>query len=509
MTLRLGWPRSLRARLVVIYTVVAVALGVAGVAAFSVLLHRGVVASVDATLQGRVAPLVAQLDSGTFPAGTPPVGTPPVGTPPVGTPTARAGPGSAGGGGAQGGPGSHGGTAILDSFVAVYRPDGRLAQIQPAGTGAPPLDAAQVAAARSGSRTFTISGGDQQLRVLATPVPRPDGTWVVVAGSDLGDVDEAADQAVTILQVTVAALILLAAAGAWLLSGAALRPVERMRADAANLGERDPVNRITVPATGDELASLARTFNGLLDRLTRSLARQRDLIADASHELRTPLAVLRTELELADTPARSVEELADAVAHARGEVERLSKIADDLLFLARADGAAPLVDPVDTDLAAMAAETIRAHRAAADAAGVHLDLHAPSPVTARADPAALRRALDNLLANALAVTPPGGQVVLTVTDGDPAVISVADTGPGFPPDFLDDAFGRFTRPDPARPAGGGAGLGLAIVAEIVHAHGGQATAANNPTGGATVALTVPADRPGTPVVHEPPMFSGR
>ncbi|MGH9076980.1 MAG: ATP-binding protein [Acidimicrobiales bacterium] len=491
------WPRSLRARLVTIYTAAAVVLGAGGVVAFSGLLHRAVVASVDATLQSRATALASQLVST----------GPPVLAPPAGGSPAASSPG--GDSGAQDGPGSHLGVATLDSFSAAYRPDGRLAGIQPAGSGSGPLTPAEVAAARADQSAFTIRGGDQQLRVLAIPVARPDGTWVVAAGSDLGDVTAAADRAVQALEVAVPILILLAALGAWMLSSAALRPVERMRADAANLVDHDPASRITVPATADELASLARTFNRLLDRLTRSLARQRDLIADAGHELRTPLAVLRTELELADTPGRTRDELADSVAHARGELERLSKVADDLLFLARADSAGPLVQPAVTDAAAVAADAVRAHRARADSLDVSLEFAGLGRLSVVADPGALRRAIDNLVTNALAACAPGGTVTVSATATDPSseiVVAVSDDGPGFPPDFLPDAFGRFTRPDPARsPAGGGAGLGLAIVAEIVNAHGGAATATNRPGGGATVTLTLPREPAGPAGLHRIPI----
>lgn len=491
MRMPLRRPRSLRAKLVCTYTAAAVLLGLGGMAAFTVLLHRGVVASVDATLESRAAPLVSELSATQRLA---------PGTPPVVVPST----GSAAPAGAGEGKDSRHGAAAVESFSAIYRPDGRAAEVDPPGAAI--LTASELRSARAGQRAFTVATASRKLRVLAVPVRRADGTWVVAVGTDLGDVTGATNTAIRELELIVPALIVLAATGAWLLSGAALRPVKRMTADAADLGEHDPASRITVPATADELASLARTFNGLLDRLTRSLARQRDLIADAGHELRTPLAVLRTELELADMPGRSKEELADSVAHARKELDRLSKVADDLLLLARADGAGPLIHPVDTDLVDVATATIRAHRAHAESAGTDLQLVCPDQVPAVADPSALRRALDNLIANALTAVGSSGTVTVTITVSDVITLSVRDTGPGFPPEFVAHAFGRFTLPDSARSAAnGGAGLGLAIVAEIVHAHGGSVSATNGAAGGADVTVTLPLGRPGA----QPPPRSRR
>ncbi len=283
-------------------------------------------------------------------------------------------------------------------------------------------------------------------------------------------------------------LVLLVAAGAWGLAGAALRPVERMRRDAAAHGGTGG-ERLAVPPTGDELARLAVTLNELLGRLGSSLARQQDLVADAGHELRTPLAVLRTELELASRPGRSQEELAEAVEHAAHEVNRLSQLAEDLLFLARADGSGPLVRPLPTDLAGVLHSAIRSARAHADLVGVTLSVDVAPELTAVIDAGAVRRAIDNLLANAVeyAAGGPGQpQVRLSAAYGNDLHtlrITVEDTGPGFPADFLPHAFDRFRRADPARThhyGQRGAGLGLAVVREIAEAHGGRAEASNLP-----------------------------
>jgi signal transduction histidine kinase len=381
---------------------------------------------------------------------------------------------------------------VVESLTVVYGPDGRVVDAQPLRLPGSPLRSDELAAARSGPVRLTSTVGGRQLRMLAAPVVRADGTWVILVGTDEGTAKEAVDQVDRGMLVGGGVLLVLVAAGAWLLSGAALRPVERLRRDAAELGVHDPAGRLSEPGTEDELAWLARTFNALLDRLHRSLARQRALVADAGHELRTPLAVLRTELELADRPARTRGELAEAVGHARAEVERLSRLADDLLFLARADGGALLTQRRPTELAAVLQEAARGSRAVAGEVDLVVDV--PEGLVADVDAQALRRALDNLLSNALRATGPRGQVRLRAAAGDGGVlVAVEDSGPGFPPGFLPHAFERFRVAEASRSAGGGgAGLGLAIVAEIAAAHGGTAAARNLPDGGAQVVLCLPA-----------------
>jgi two-component system OmpR family sensor kinase len=475
-------PRSVRARLVATYTVVAVVLAAGGIVVFSELLHKGLDASLDATLQTRLAPLVSSVqapDAGGLAEAGP---TAPDSNQALGP--ARAAD-------------EHGGVPAIDSFSVIYRPDGRIAQIEPTAPRFAPLTADQITRARNGPEQFNATIGDDQLRVSAAPVIRSDGTWVAAVGSNGDAVTDAADRATHELLLAVPFLILAAAVGAWLLSGAALRPVERLRSDAARLGAHDPESRLRVPDTADELARLAETFNGLLDRLQRSVARQRDLVADAGHELRTPLAVLRTELDLADGPRRSRADLADSITHARSEVDRLCQLAEDLLFLARADENAALIVPVPADLREVVNEATRAARASADLGSVHLISDVDEALPALADPSAVRRAMDNLLANAVRATPSDGTVTVSAhRDAHATVITVADTGPGFPEPFLAHAFERFRRPDDSRTAiTGGAGLGLAIVAEIARAHQGSVTAANQPQGGALITLRLPDRSP--------------
>jgi two-component system OmpR family sensor kinase len=382
-----------------------------------------------------------------------------------------------------------------EAIAQVISPSGRVVESSEAAGRAALLPATRSTAARRGTVYFEggLAGSTERVRFLATPVVRADGRWIVIVGSSLESADNAVARVRTGLLLAGALTTLAAAVGAWLLATFALRPVERMRRQAAAISEHDDDTRLAVPRTHDEIAVLGDTMNELLARLQCALAQQRAFVADAGHELRTPLAILRTELELAARPGRSIEDLRHAIVEASVETDRLGRLAEELLFLARHDelGARsprelqplrPLLD--------RAADSARV-RAAAQAIDVVLDASPELAAPVAADD--LRRAVDNLVDNALHHAPSGSTVKLAVRRVGPQIeISVSDRGPGFPPLFLPHAFERFRRADPARVRDdlGGSGLGLAIVRAVARDHGGDAEAHNRQSGGARVLLRV-------------------
>jgi two-component system, OmpR family, sensor kinase len=389
-----------------------------------------------------------------------------------------------------------------EAVAQVLDADGRVLQSTEEAGRRPVISRSTARDARRGRVYANVEVGSERerepFRVLAEPVPGDDAGRIVVVGESLEETDEAVARVRDALLAGGAIAVVLAGLGAWLLAGAALRPVERMRRQAAEISEHDATSRLAVPATRDELAALGTTMNELLARLQGALRQQRAFVADAGHELRTPLAVLRTELELAGRRYRSREELLDTIANATEETHRLARLAEELLFLARSEDQA--IDRRDgvplLPLLERSADAIRA-RAAERRVTVTSDGAADG--TAAVDSDLLRRALDNLLENALRYAPPQSRVTLRVqradgADGDDGwvEIEVLDEGPGFAPEFLPHAFERFRRADDARSrADGGAGLGLAIVLAVAQAHGGTATADNRPSGGAVVALRIP------------------
>jgi two-component system, OmpR family, sensor kinase len=296
----------------------------------------------------------------------------------------------------------------------------------------------------------------------------------------IGDRDEVLAALLALLLVVGPLALLLAAFAGYRLAGAALRPVESMRREAAEISAETSGRRLPVPEARDEVRRLGETLNEMLERLDEGLLRERRFVADAGHELRTPLALLRTELELALRRPRSPEELASAIRSATEEVERLIRLAEALLLLDSSGGAALRVGELD------AGELLDAvaRRFAARAAAADRTIEVEGGGSFRGDRDRLEQALGGLVDNAL--THGKGKVRLEAErEGDSIVLRVSDEGHGFPDDFLPRAFERFSRADEARTSGG-AGLGLAIVDAVARAHGGRASAA-----GATITLVLP------------------
>jgi signal transduction histidine kinase len=379
-----------------------------------------------------------------------------------------------------------------DYVIQVIDPGGQVRGASPDAGTVPLVTADQLAQARHGRISVTSTADEEGLRIAAAPLADHPG-WVAVAGESLETYNATQGQVVRELALGGAAFVAVAGLGAYGLARAALSPVERLRRQVAAISGRGETSNIEVPSTRDEIAALAGTMNDLLGRLQGALARQRALTADASHELRNPLAVLRGELELATRPGRSREDLAVAVRNAAAEAERLTRLTDDLLLLARSDEDRLSLRLAPTDirqLLASSAELAASRLAAADVTG---RIDAQPGIYADLDADRIRQAVDNLVDNALRFAPGGSVIVLSArADGTDLDIEVRDDGPGFPADFLPHAFERFRRPDSGRSRGdGGAGLGLAIVQAIVAAHGGVATAGNRPGGGALIRLRLP------------------
>jgi len=372
--------------------------------------------------------------------------------------------------------------------------DGRILASSPELAGRPALDPEQRRAVAAGhTLTFTTGLVGERTRVLARTTDAEGTLLVVGIGTDISDA--AADHVEYALLLGGPPAVGVAGFGAWLLAGAALRPVERMRRETAEISEHDTTAQLAVPPTRDEIAALATTMNALLDRLRAAVARERGFVADAGHELRTPLAMLRAELELATRPGRSRAELADAVAAAGQETERLIRLSENLLLLARAEEGRSFVRAVPTPVHELLTAAARGANARGADRSVTVEVDCPLELTVTADPDRLRQALDNLLDNAIRHSPPGQVVQLAARRADALSsleITVRDHGAGFPAEFIPHAFERFRRADTARARiDGGAGLGLAIVRAIIQAHGGQTLVHNHPAGGAVVAMRLP------------------
>jgi two-component system, OmpR family, sensor kinase len=370
---------------------------------------------------------------------------------------------------------------------------GAVARTTPVLGDRPLLTLAQIAAARHGSLRFELPSlpgfGEGHWRLLARPVSSAPGADVAVVAASLEPREEALNHLFVQLMLGGAAALLLASAAGYGLAAAALRPVEAMSRKAAAISLGGDDKRLPVPPTGDEIAKLGARLNEMLARIEAAFAHERRFLADASHELQTPLAILKAELELALRRPRSRQELEDVVRSAQEEANRLGRLAEDLLVVARSDqGALPVsVSTVSADDLLRGVAERFARRASED--GRPIVTRAPYGLELVCDPIRIGQALANLIDNSLRYG--AGEITVAATlRGNIVELHVRDDGGGFPAAFLPRAFERFSRANDTR-SGSGSGLGLAIVQAIAMAHGGSANAENRGGGGSDVWLALP------------------
>jgi two-component system, OmpR family, heavy metal sensor histidine kinase CusS len=333
------------------------------------------------------------------------------------------------------------------------------------------------------------------LRLMSGLVSGPDGPMVVQSATSLASIDLELAQLLTVLLISGPLALVCALGGGYLLARKALAPVDRMVHTADQITGRRLDRRIDVTNADDELGRLARTLNGMIARLERSFEEVRRFTADAAHELRTPIAVLRNEAEVALRKPREPEQYRRVLEDQLEELERLSRLAERLLFLCRED--AGLV-PMSRELVRLdeVVEDVAEHmRVVAEEKRVGLETDGVVPCHINGDEDQLRRLLFNLLDNAIKFTPATGTVTVESACVDAKVrIVVTDSGIGIPPEHLPHVFKRFYRVDPARgPEVGGTGLGLAIARSIAEAHGGSIEMESTVGEGTRAILTLPAE----------------
>jgi len=297
-----------------------------------------------------------------------------------------------------------------------------------------------------------------------------------------------------ILVYIAGALLLISAAGGWILSGRALKPIDDITQRARRITANDLSQRLDVKQE-DELGRMAATFDDMIARLEEAFERQKRFASDASHELRTPLTVMRSEVGLALTRPRSAEEYRETLVSMDEEVSRLSTIVSDLLTLTHID-----VDPAGIQhkpvaLDDLLRELIARVNVIAAERDIAMRAESLAPVMVTGDPTRLRQLFTNLLDNAVNYTPDSGRVTVTLDrTGEGARARVADTGIGIASQDLPRIFERFYRADAARVQNTeGTGLGLAISRSVVQAHHGHIDVVSQPGKGTTVTVTLPID----------------
>ncbi len=392
-------------------------------------------------------------------------------------------------------------------LVRVIQPDGQVVtNLGSFRTVATPADL--LAAVRQGQAQFTqanVPGTDTPVRLYARPYVVEGRVYgAIVVGQSLQPNHAVLQELLVILALVVPLTLALASAGGLFLANRALQPIDRLTRAAQQISAQDLSQRLNLDLADDEVGRLAHTFDRMLARLDEAFGRQRQFTADASHELRTPLAIMKGQIGVTLNRDRAPADYQIVLTDLEEEVDRLTRLVDDLLLLARADDPSPVLQPEPVDLSTLLLLVADQIHPLATAKALTVQLHIASDLYVPGDPDKLFRLFLNLLDNAVKYTPPQGQISIRATSTDPAqvVVEIADSGPGISADQVEQIFERFHRADTARSrATGGWGLGLAIAQSIAVAHGGVIEAHPAATGGSVFTVRLPRDLTAVPCVN--------
>jgi signal transduction histidine kinase len=356
--------------------------------------------------------------------------------------------------------------------------------------GAVPLSARSV---RGTEGTFVIReiGGEKFRLYTGTVEVNDSAAFTLTVAALMAPVEDDLERLRLLFWLTVPAMLVIASIAAYLITRAAFLPVSSMIATARGISPDNLSSRLTLPDTRDEVRLLGETLNSMMDRIERAFEAQRQFIADASHELRTPLTIIRSDLELLQKKGGGStrgREIAGIVA----EVDRLSKMAGDLLLLSRLDAAPDSLRFERVRIDEVIVECVQNIHPLFRAAGISLRVHIAEAVEMTGDRDGIKRILLCLLENSLKFTKRRGKVSVSLEkepeSGLQVRVTVRDTGCGIAPGDLPRIFGRFFRAGDARREGGGSGLGLAIVDRLVNLHKGSIAVESEPGRGTTVVL---------------------
>jgi signal transduction histidine kinase len=375
-----------------------------------------------------------------------------------------------------------------DSFVQIVDDRGRIIAASANVAGRPPL----VTNDRPESSTQAVPTlSDEPYRVRHQQTDGATSATIIV-GTTLENVNKLVNVVGAALAVGIPLMLGLIAAMVWFVVGRALRPVEAIRAEVADIGGRELDRRVPIPDSHDEIGRLASTMNEMLDRLEDSHHKQAAFVSNASHELRTPIAVIRHELEIA-LRGDDHDELRAAASDALEEDLRMQRLVDDLLFMARHERT--IVSAVATDQPAIDIDDLVLAEVGRHHSDTSIDISGVSAGQVRGNEDHLHRVVRNLLDNAVRHATTSVAVHVSSSNGH-VTLDVDDDGPGVRDEYREQIFERFARGDDARARDdGGSGLGLAIVREIVREHGGTVSVGRSPwLGGARFTVTLPDAR---------------
>jgi heavy metal sensor kinase len=369
--------------------------------------------------------------------------------------------------------------AVLDKSFQIFSPAGKITIQSPnLGRQDIPLSPTALASALNGRATFESARfrDGSSFRLLSVPI-RGNGVLVniVQVGTSLRPVEEMLHRLVLVLLVSAPIALAAALVGGWFLADRALRPVEAITQAAERIAAGDLTQRLSVPSALDEIGRLAVTFNDMIARLEASFRQVRQFSADASHELRTPLTVIKGEAELALRRPRPAEDYKLVLESTLEEIDHMTRIVDELMFLSRTDLGEVAIESLPVRLDALVEDIQRQAAVLGQEQGVQVTVGAVVVAVVQGDELRLRELLLNLVDNAVKYSRPGGKVeIALVRERATARLSVMDQGIGIPADEQRRVFDRFYRTDAARAhAKKGTGLGLSICKWIAEAHHGR------------------------------------
>jgi two-component system, OmpR family, sensor kinase len=385
----------------------------------------------------------------------------------------------------------------LDKFIQIVDLEGRVvARSANLGSVRLPTSPLLLAQLGAGEQVFETlrDFGDEPVRMLSAPVTVGGRTYAIQVAGSLDDASAALGSAHALFLIASAAILVAVGLTGALLATGILRPIDRIVSRARSMGASALAERLPHPGGRDEMARLVETLNEMLGRIEQVFEAQRRFTADASHELRSPLSRLRAELEVTLRRPRSRPEYEEALQSCLSEVERLSRLTEELLTLARLDAGeaqeipaqpAPLAPILEEVVARMASDALRRN--------VKITLDAPADLTIKAAPGTAALVLANVLDNAVKFSPPGGEVRVwaSIEAGD-AIVSVSDSGPGVTEEEIPRLFERFYRGSAARRTEvPGTGLGLAICRILAESQGGGVLVTSGAGGGAIARVRLP------------------
>lgn len=389
----------------------------------------------------------------------------------------------------------------IDKFFQIFSPSGTISIRSPnIKQHEVPLSRTSLDTAFAGQSIFESAKypNEPPLRLISVPIMyRGNLLYIVQVGTSMESVGETLHRFLILLVVAIPIALTVSLAGGWFLAGRALRPVDKITVAAQRIAAGDLSQRLSMPAAHDEIGRLAATFNNMIGRLDTSFRQIRQFTSDASHELRTPLTVMKGETDLVLRRPRALEDYKSVLESNLEEIDRMTRIVDELLFLSRADMGEVKMESLPVAMESLVEDIHRQARLLGQDRNIEVVLGTVMPVVVQGDDLRLRELLLNLVENAMKYSHPGGKVEISLlNDGREARLSVTDHGIGIAPADHKRIFHRFFRTDVARAhTKKGTGLGLAICAWIADLHKGRVEVKSDIGQGSTFTVVLPLAHP--------------